>query len=174
MTSSGMRNSSGDRYLALSCQPNEWTACFNEPQRDLRFGWSPVDDRLLTRALSNQLSWEELFHFNQMCPYTQPFCVGFLPVDVLFAVGRELRKNGKNYLPVMLSLNVYSGNCLFGRNLEKSCISLWFVLEIHKKMKAITKLYCYQWMLFGEILLYSFFSIPLFGVFLTAFLLHRQ
>lgn len=119
MISSGMRNSSGDRCLALSCQPNERRAYFEEPQRDLGFGWSPVDDRLLTRALSNQLSLKELFHFNQTCPYARPFCVGFLPVDVLFAVGRELRKDGKNCLPGMLSLNVYSGNCLFGRNLEK-------------------------------------------------------
>lgn len=67
-----------------------------------------------TRALSNQLSQNESFQFHQTCPYTHPFCVGFLPSDVLFSVGRELRKDGKNYLPVMLSLNVYSGNWPFG------------------------------------------------------------
>jgi len=70
-----------------------------------------------------------------MRPYTLLFCVGFLAVDVLFAVGRELRNDVKNCLPVVVSLNVYSGNCFFGRNLEKSYISLCFVLEIHKKMK---------------------------------------
>lgn len=42
---------------------------------------------------------------------------------------------------------------------------LVFPWKYIKKMTAVTKLYCYQWMLFGETLFCCFFSIQLFGRF---------
>lgn len=61
MISSGWRNPSGAGYLAFSPQPNEWTAYFDEPQQDLRFGLSPVDDRLLTRAFQSSSARKSCF-----------------------------------------------------------------------------------------------------------------
>lgn len=87
----------------------------------------------------------------------------------------NLERRGKNRLPVMLSLNVCSGNCFFGRNVDKSYISFSFSLEMHKKNdsghKAVLLPVNAVW---GNLVLLFLFHTFIWEVFLAAFLSHRQ
>lgn len=174
MISSGMRNSSGDRYLALSCQTNEQTAWFDEPQRDLRFGRSPVDDRLLNQSAFKPAQPERIISVPSDMSLYPPLLCGISSFWCPFLSGQGTSKGWEKLSSCDAVIKCILWELTFWRNHIFSLFCLGNTLKKKKRNQSQSYIVISECRLGKSYFPVSFPYIYMFCfVCLAAFLLHR-